>query len=445
MPSSIAASDTAAGPLLETMLRSAALARALGPASLHPAVVTAARAAAGYLVPQPDDLRLRAAAYARVLDAVLAEDLTESDLAGTTGYGYNDAARERYESALARVYRAERALARLSIVSGTHAIMTALAAIAVPGTRLLAATGRPYDTLQNAIATAPGSLVEQGVIYEAVALKADGSPDRTALRASLERPDAPPVSAIFIQRSRGYATRPSLAIAEVAALCATARAAAPQAALLVDNCYCELVEESEPLEAGADLVMGSLIKNLGGGIAPAGGYIAGKAALIERCAVRLYAPGLGDALGPTLGFGRLFFQGLMLAPVVVWEALRGLRFAAALFAGLGIEVDPLPDAPRRDIVQALRLKERATVEAAARALQRILPVNARFRPEPGPVPGYTDAVIMSGGAFVGGATIELSCDAPLREPFELYLQGGTAAEHGILGALVAADAVVRAK
>jgi cystathionine beta-lyase family protein involved in aluminum resistance len=219
----------------------------------------------------------------------------------------------------------------------------------------------------------------------------------------------------------------------------------PDVAILVDNCYGELVEDREPTHVGADLVMGSLIKNLGGTLAPAGGYVAGRADLVERVAARLYAPGLGAALGPTLGFGRDFIQGLFAAPLVVEQTLRGLDFAAALFAELGYAVDPQPGALRTDIVQAIRLGNADLLIRFAQALQTAMPVNARFRPEPGSVPGYVDKVIMSSGAFVGGATIELSCDAPLREPFEVYLQGGMIAEHAMIGALRAAQAVAGSK
>ena len=208
--------------------------------------------------------------------------------------------------------------------------------------------------------------------------------------------------------------------------------------------HLELVEEREPLEAGADVIAGSLIKNLGGGLAPAGGYLAGSTAAIERIATRVFAPGIGAGLGPTLGFGRTLMQGLFYAPLVVAETLRGLEFVAALFGELGFAVDPAPGTARTDIVQAIRLGSAARLIAFARGLQRALPVNARFAPEPGPVPGYVDPVIMSGGSFIAGATIELSCDAPLRAPYEVYLQGGVTAEHAALGALLAADAVFRA-
>jgi cystathionine beta-lyase family protein involved in aluminum resistance len=337
------------------------------------------------------------------------------------------------------VLGAERALARLSIVSGTHAIVTAVAACVPHGKTLLSATGRPYDTLRNAICDAPFALAQSaGIGYREVALRGDGSPNEDAIAAALESED---VAAVFVQRSRGYAPRPSLDVDGCARIVELARASKSRPLVLVDNCYGELVEAREPCHAGADLVMGSLIKNLGGGLAPGGGYVAGRAGVVERVAARLYAPGLGDALGPTFGFGRAFVQGLFVAPLVVEQTLRGLDFTAALFAQLGYRVDPQPGAVRTDIVQAIRLGERDALIRFAEGLQKAMPVNARYRPEPGPVPGYVDPVIMSSGAFVGGATIELSCDAPLREPYEVYVQGGIVTEHAVLGALFAARAV----
>lgn len=378
---------------------------------------------------------------AKVIEAFLSEGIAESDLIATTGYGYDDPARERYESLLARLFRAERALARLSLVSGTHAIVTALAALVAPGRTLLSLTGRPYDTLHHAIAEAPHSLVAGGASYEEVRLLEDGRVDlaQIARRCAALQP-----SVAFVQRSRGYSARPSLDIETCAAVVAAVREGAPDAVILVDNCYGELVEEREPIEVGADLAVGSLIKNLGGGIAPTGGYIVGRSGLVERIAARLYAPGLGDRLGPTLGFGRAFIQGLFYAPLVVDESLRGLDFAADLFARLGFAVDPLPGTRRTDVIQAIRLGRPELVLAFARGLQRALPINARFAPVPGPVPGYVDPVVMSSGAFVSGATIELSCDAPMRPPYDVYLQGGVMAEHVAIGAVLAADAVVSA-
>ncbi|MDP9111225.1 MAG: methionine gamma-lyase family protein, partial [Candidatus Eremiobacteraeota bacterium] len=290
-----------------------------------------------------------------------------------------------------------------------------------------------------AIADAPHSLVSQGVGYLEIPLTQAGEIDADAVASEIERD--PEISAIFVQRSRGYAPRPSLGIDACGRAFARIRSARADLPILVDNCYGELVEEREPTHVGADVVMGSLIKNLGGSIAPAGGYVAGRADLLERIAARHYAPGLGAALGPTLGYGRALMQGLFLAPAVVAASLRGLDFASALFDELGYPVDPQPGARRTDIVQAIRLGDASALGRFARGLQRAMPVNARFRPEPGAVPGYAEPVIMSSGAFVAGATIELSCDAPLRPPYEVYLQGGVIFEHALLGALFAAREV----
>lgn len=374
----------------------------------------------------------------KVLSAFIAEGVVESDLAGTTGYGYDDAARARYESLLARVLGAPRALARLSIVSGTHAIVAALAACTPRGAMLLSISGPPYDTLRNAICDAPHCLAAGGVEYRELALSEDGAIDLAAAQRALRGRER---ATVFIQRSRGYAPRRSLTVSECEAASAAIKDVAPGALVLVDNCYGELVEEREPAEAGADLIMGSLIKNLGGSIAPAGAYVAGRADLVELVAARLYAPGLGAALGPTLGLGRAFMQGLFLAPLVVEQTLRGLDFIAALFDRLGYPVEPAAGARRTDIVQAIRLGSQRRLERFAAGLQAALPVNARFKPVPGPVPGYADPVLMSSGAFVGGATIELSCDAPLRPPYEVYVQGGVLAAHAYLGGLFAARAL----
>ena len=380
----------------------------------------------------------RTAVRMRVIDAFLAEGIAESDLGGTTGYGYDDPARDRYESLLARIFRAERVLARLSIVSGTHAIVAALDALLPSGAQLLAVNGAPYDTLRFALVDAPFSLVSRGARYAEVDRTPTGETDLHALAEAL-RADPPAVA--FVQRSRGYAQRRSLTIAAIAAIVDVVRANAADTIVFVDNCYGELVEEREPLEAGADVLAGSLIKNVGGGLAPTGGYVAGRADLVERIAARIYAPGIAAGLGPTLGLGRALVQGLFYAPLVIGETLSGLDFAAALFAELGFAVDPLPGERRTDIVQAIGLGSRERLIAFARGLQAALPINARFLPEPGPVPGYVDPVIMSSGSFVSGSTIDLSCDAPLRAPWEVYLQGGVLAEHVALGAILAADAV----
>ncbi len=373
-----------------------------------------------------------------MLQAFVDEGVSESDLHGSTGYGYDDAARACYESLLARTFGVERVLARLSIVSGTQAIIAAIAACTPPGATLLSISGRPYDTLRNAICDAPHSLVAQGVVYREISLQDSGAIDLAGVTRALESSGA---CTVFVQRSRGYAPRRSVTIAQCARAFAAIEAIAPNAPILVDNCYGELVEAREPTHVGADVVMGSLIKNLGGSLAPAGGYVAGRADLVERVAARLYAPGLGGALGPSLGFGRALVQGLFLAPLVVEQCLRGLDFAAALFQELGYRVDPAPGELRTDIVQAIRLGSPELLARFAAGLQAAMPVNARFRPEAGAVPGYAEPVIMSSGAFVAGATIELSCDAPMRPPYEVYLQGGVTAAHAYLGALFAARAL----
>ena len=333
-------------------------------------------------------------------------------------------------------------MARLSLVSGTHAIVTALAAFTPPGSTLVCVTGAPYDTLRNAIAEAPDCLVERGVHYEPVPLRTDGDADDGAVERACERLQ-PAVA--FIQRSRGYADRRSLSAERCGRLAAAVKAASPATVTIVDDCYGELVGPTEPTGCGADLIAGSLIKNLGGGLAPGGGYVAGRADLVARVAARHYAPGLGAHVGSSLGFGRLFIEGLFLAPLAVRECLAGLRFAAALFETFGYGVDPGPSGERHDIVQAIRLGDEARLLAFARGLQTAMPIDARFTPEPGPVPGYPEPVVMSGGSFVAGATIELSCDAPLRPPFEVYLQGGLRREHGVLGALAAADRLAQEK
>jgi cystathionine beta-lyase family protein involved in aluminum resistance len=407
----------------------------LGDRKVDPVVRAAAETALPRLL--ESDPRRRAVRM-RVLEAFLAEGIAESDFAGSTGYGYDDAARDRYESLLARVFRAERVLARLSIVSGTHAIVAALDALLVPGQQLLCANGAPYDTLRYALAEAPHSLVARGVVYGEVGRTISGDTDLEALADAL-RFDPPAV--VFVQRSRGYAPRRSLSIDAIEQIVEVCTEHAPATIVFVDNCYGELVEEREPLEVGADVIAGSLIKNVGGGLAPTGGYIAGNEELLDRIAARVYAPGIGAGLGPSLGLGRTLMQGLFYAPLVIGETLRGLDFAASLFALLGFEVDPLPGELRTDIVQAIRLGSRERLIAFARGLQTALPVNARFMPEPGPVPGYVDPVIMSSGSFISGSTIDLSCDAPLRPPWDVYLQGGIVAEHVALGAILAAEAV----
>jgi len=380
---------------------------------------------------------VQAAVRANVLRAFVDEGIAESDLAPSYGYGYDDPARARYESLLARIFGTERAFARLSLVSGTQAIVTAVDACLPPNGRLVSASGRPYDTLRNALVEAEHSVVRRGASYSEIALTPAGAIDDAGLALACEAG----VDVVFVQRSRGYAARAALSARACGEIAQLVHRAAPAAFVLVDNCYGELVEATEPTHHGADAVIGSLIKNLGGGLAPGGAYVAGRSDVVERVAARHHAPGLGAAVGPTLGYGRALVQGLFYAPLIVGECLAGLDLAAALFAELGELIDPQPGPGRRDIVQAIRLGSPERLLAFARGLQRAMPLNARFAPEPGAVPGYSDPVIMSGGAFVPGATIELSCDAPLRAPYEVYLQGGTSREHVLVAALFAADAL----
>ena len=401
-------------------------------------VAAAARRAAEYLVPR--DLALRTRIRLRVVAAFADAGITDADLAGTLGYGYDDAARAHYESLLARIFHGQRALARLHFASGTHAIVTTLAACTAPGETVLCAVGAPYDTLHYALTGAPYSLASQGIGYAEVSLDHENRFDPGALAEQLAV--ALPRT-IFVQRSRGYAPRPSTSITEIEELVQVVRSFSRDTQIIVDNCYGEFVEEREPLEVGADAIVGSLIKNVGGALAPAGGYVIGRGEILERVAARLYAPGLRDAVGSSLGFGRALLQGLFMAPAIVGESLRGLDFAAALFGELGFDVDPVAAAARTDTVQAIGLRDADSLLRFARGLQSVLPINARFTPEPGAVPGYVDPVVMSSGAFVAGSTSELSCDAPLREPYNVYLQGGTLAEHVALGAIAAAEAVMK--
>ena len=375
------------------------------------------------------------AVSAKVTAAFARAGIDDSHLAGSTGYAYHDRGREAYEALLADVFGAPAALARLQFVSGTHAIVATLGALLPRGGTLCSLTGSPYDTLRMALVDHPAGLAKaRGVEYLETAWTTGAAPREEDAKDALRRvPDV-----VFIQRSRGYASRPSLSVAQIGALIEIVRAHSPSSVVVVDNCYGELVERMEPTSVGADLIVGSLIKNPGGGLATTGGYVAGDAQLVARVADFAFAPGLGSAVGPTLDAQRWFFAGLHRAPRAVAESLKTLDFAAALFARLGCEVDPVAGAPRTDIIQAIKLGTVSRLEGFARGLQRLLPVNARATPQPGPVPGYADPVIMAGGAFVSGATLELSCDAPLREPYEVYVQGGLDAAHGVLALMGAA-------
>ena len=378
----------------------------------------------------------------RVLFAFQQARLAESSLGGSTGYGYDDSGRAQIEAAYAAVFGAEAALVRIQISSGTQALAICLYGLLRPGDELLAVTGRPYDTLHATIGLAEpggdipeGSLADIGVKYREVDLKPDGDPDLTAIAAALTEK----TKVVFIQKSRGYTTRRSLLVDDIAAIVKTVRASHPKAIIMVDNCYGEFVENREPCMVGADLVAGSLIKNPGGGLCPSGGYVAGRADLVEKVAARLTAPGLGSHVGPTLGFSRLIAQGFYLAPQIVAESLKGAVFAAALFGGAGFKTYPAAAEPRGDLVQTLEFNDPGRLVAFCQAIQAASPVDSFVRPEPWAMPGYDSPVIMAAGAFIQGSSIELSADGPLKPPYPAYLQGGLNFETVRLACLLALE------
>ena len=364
----------------------------------------------------------------KVLAAFAAERVGTQHFASLTGYGHGDQGREVLDRVFARVLGADKAAVRLQFVSGTHAIAAALFGVLRPGDRMLAITGRPYDTLEEVIGlrgAGQGSLAEFGVRYDERDLKADGSVDLQALDEALEQP----TRLILIQRSCGYSWRPSLSIAEIEAVCQHIHARQPDCICFVDNCYGELVEEREPSEVGADLIAGSLIKNLGGTIAPTGGYVAGRADLVEQACCRLTAPGIGSEGGTGFDLHRLVLQGLFLAPQMVAEALIGADLVAGTFAALGYSVQPAAQAPRSDLIQAVQLGDPEALKVVCRAFQSCSPVGSYLDPVPAAMPGYASDLVMAGGTFIDGSTSEFSADAPLRPPYNLYVQGGTHRSH----------------
>ncbi|HNM50706.1 MAG TPA: methionine gamma-lyase family protein [Candidatus Obscuribacter sp.] len=377
----------------------------------------------------------------RVLRAFAANKLTEEFFAEHTGYGIDDCGREAMDAIFADVFECEAAAVRMQMVSGTHAIACALFGNLAPGDKLVVLTGKPYDTLNQVIgasAHSHGSLVHLGVKYEELdqTNMLDTASDGE-IRAELAA--VAPARLYHIQKSRGYSTeRPTLSNQAIKRLAALVKEVDAGAHVFVDNCYGEFVEEHEPVALGADLMAGSLIKNPGGGLALTGGYVAGKKTLVENSLIRLTAPGIGGHLGVTFNQNRLVFQGLFLAPSVVSGAVKGAMLAASCLARLGLKVDPSPLARRFDIIQAIEFGNRQRLINFCRALQSYSPVNAHVAPEPSGMPGYDDEVIMAGGSFVEGATIELSADGPLREPYAAYLQGGLSYLHvkmALLGAL----------
>ena len=364
----------------------------------------------------------------RVLAAFSAERVGPQHFASVTGYGHGDQGREVVDRVFARVLGAEAAAVRLQFVSGTHAIAAALFGVLRPGDHLLSITGRPYDTLEEVIGlrgAGQGSLTEFGVHYDELQLLPDGDVDLQALDQAL----AEPVRMVLIQRSCGYSWRPSLTIDQIAALCSRIHARQPDCVCFVDNCYGELVEDREPTHVGADLMAGSLIKNLGGTVAPTGGYVAGRADLVEQACCRLTAPGIGSEGGTGFDLQRLVLQGLFLAPQMVAEALIGADLVAAVFQRLGFAVNPAPGGQRSDVIQAVRLGSPDALKLVCRAFQSCSPVGSYLDPVPAAMPGYASDLVMAGGTFIDGSTSELSADAPLRDPFNLFVQGGTHRTH----------------
>jgi cystathionine gamma-lyase len=376
----------------------------------------------------------------RVLAAFRQHRVGAHHFAGVSGYGHDDLGRETLDAVFAQVMGAEAAAVRLQFVSGTHAIACAFFGLLRPGDELLAVVGAPYDTLEEVIGlrgTGQGSLRDFGVSYRQLKLTPAGTVDWEALATAI----SPTTRVVHIQRSCGYDWRPSVTIAEIETIVRMVKAQNPEVLCFVDNCYGEFVETREPTHVGADLIAGSLIKNPGGTIAPAGGYVAGRADLVDKAAYRLTAPGIGRAGGATFDLNRLLFQGLFLAPQMVGEAVKIAHLAAATFRDLGYPVSPAPAAPRTDVIQAIQLGSTAKVLAFCRAVQQWSPIGSYLDPVPDSIPGYADDVVMAGGTFIEGSTLELSADGPLRPPYNVYLQGGTHLSHGAIAIQAAAAAI----
>lgn len=369
----------------------------------------------------------------KVIHAMQACKVSEACLLGTTGYGYNDLGRDTLEQVYAEVFHTEDALVRPQITCGTHALALALMSNLRPGDELLSPVGKPYDTLEEVIGIRPskGSLKEYGISYRQVDLLPDGTFDYDGIRAAIKDN----TKLVTIQRSKGYQTRPTLSVARIGELIRFIKGIKPDLICMVDNCYGEFVETTEPAEVGADLVVGSLIKNPGGGLAPIGGYIAGRKECVENAAYRLTSPGLGKEVGASLGVLSAFYQGLFLAPVVTAGALKGAIFAANLYEKLGFPVIPDGQESRHDIIQAVTFGSPEGVIAFCQGIQAAAPVDSFVTPEPWDMPGYDAQVIMAAGAFVSGSSIELSADGPIKPPYAVYFQGGLTFPHAKLGIL----------
>ncbi|MBO5176095.1 MAG: methionine gamma-lyase family protein [Lachnospiraceae bacterium] len=370
----------------------------------------------------------------KVIAAMQKNQLSDIHFAATTGYGYNDIGRDVLEAVYADIFKCEAALVRPSLTCGTHALTVALAANTRPGDEILSPVGKPYDTLEGVIGInpTPASLAEYGISYRQVDLLENGCFDYEGIRAAINEK----TKLVTIQRSKGYQTRPTLSVEQIGELISFIKGIKPEVICMVDNCYGEFVQTMEPSEVGADLCVGSLIKNPGGGLAPIGGYIVGKEEYVEQCAYRLTAPGLGREVGATLGLNQQFFQGLFLAPTVVAGALKGAIFAANIYESFDYPVIPNGSEPRYDIIQAVTLKSPEAVIAFCQGIQAAAPVDSHVTPEPWPMPGYHSDVIMAAGAFVQGSSIELSADAPIQPPYAVYFQGGLTWYHAKLGIMM---------
>ncbi len=380
----------------------------------------------------------------RVMKAFADNRVSDSHFVATTGYGYDDLGRDTLDRVYADIMGAEDALVRHNFISGTHTISTALFAVLRPNDILVSITGKPYDTLEEVIGiqgeAGNGSLKDFGVKYVQIDLKHDGTPDLEQIKFTLTHMN---VKAITIQRSKGYGWRPTYSAKDIGALIEFVKEISPETICIVDNCYGEFVETEEPTAYGADLIAGSLIKNPGGGLAPTGGYIAGKQKYVELCAYRLTSVGIGKEAGASLGFNRQMYQGLFMAPHVVSQALKAAVLCSAVFEKLGFEVDPKPNEIRHDIIQSIKFGDPDKVTAFCQGIQKGAPVDSFVTPEPWDMPGYSSQVIMAAGAFVQGASIELSADAPIKPPYIAYMQGGLTYESAKLGIMVAADKMIR--
>ena len=370
----------------------------------------------------------------KIIKAMQDNKVAEMHLSGTTGYGYNDDGRDTLEKVYSDIFKTEDALVRPQIICGTHALNVALSSNLRPGDELLSPVGKPYDTMDEIIGIRPskGSLAEYGITYAQVDLLPDGGFDYEGIKNAINER----TKLVTIQRSKGYASRPTLSVERIGELISFIKGIKPDVICMVDNCYGEFVERIEPSEVGADMIVGSLIKNPGGGLAPCGGYIAGKKECVEQAAYRLSSPGLGKEVGATLGVNQSFYQGLFLSPVVVAGALKGAIFAANVYEKAGFVVRPDGSEPRYDIIQAVELGSADGLLAFCKGIQAAAPVDSFVTPEPWPMPGYDSDVIMAAGAFVQGSSIELSADGPLKEPYSVFFQGGLTWYHAKLGIMM---------